>query len=109
MGQGKCSGSPKREVPVETNNCCTFIGTVVAVDVTTGKIAWKHTILPSVTPPTKRKNSRDLLHKYFRPRQVMSFNPLVDQFAIEVKTAVRCGAAFVFHKSVTTGCRVGCH
>src|ERR1043166_10288025 len=58
---------------------------------------------------TKRKNSRDLLQRYFRPRQVMSFNPLVDQFAIEVKTAARCGARLVFQRSVTTGCRVAFH
>src|SRR5216683_3490719 len=58
---------------------------------------------------TKRKNSRDLLQRYFRPRQVMSFRPLVDQLAIEVKTAARFGARFVFHKSVTIGCRVACH
>src|SRR6267143_488601 len=58
---------------------------------------------------TKRKNSRDLLHRYFRRRQVMSFNPLVDQFAIEVKTAVNRGARLVFHKSVTIGWRVACH
>src|ERR1700674_2846655 len=58
---------------------------------------------------TKRRNSRDLLHRYFSPRQVMSFNPLVDQFATEVKTAARDGARFVFQRSVTTGCRVGSH
>src|SRR5262245_31387960 len=58
---------------------------------------------------TKRRNSRDLLQRYFRPRQVMSFNPLVDQFAIELKTAARFGARFVFHKSVTIGCRVAFH
>src|SRR6266487_2019580 len=58
---------------------------------------------------TKRKNSRDLLQRYFRRRQVISFNPLVDQFAIEVKTAVARGARWVFHKSVTIGCRVAYH
>src|ERR1700730_6778531 len=58
---------------------------------------------------TKRKNSRDLLHRYLRRCQVMSFNPLVDQFAIEVNTAARLGARSVLHKSVTTGCRVACH
>src|SRR5256885_3122851 len=58
---------------------------------------------------TKRKNSRDLLQRYFRRRQLMSFNPLVDQLAIEVKTAARLGPRSVFHKSVTIGCRVACH
>src|SRR5437016_10103178 len=58
---------------------------------------------------TKRKNSRDLLQRYFRRCQVMSFNPLVDQFAIEVKTAARLGAWLVFQRSVTIGCRVACH
>src|SRR5438552_12617711 len=57
----------------------------------------------------KRKNSRDLLQRYFSPHQVMSFNPLVDQFATEVKTAARDGARFVLQRSVTTGCRVGSH
>src|SRR5437868_4090674 len=55
----------------------------------------------------KRRNSRDLLQRYFRPRQVISFNPLVDQFATVVNTAARGGELFVFQKSVTTGCRVG--
>src|ERR1700757_2345021 len=58
---------------------------------------------------TKRRNSRDLLQRYFSPRQVMSLSPLVDQFAIEVRTAVRERERFVFQKSVTTGCRVGNH
>src|SRR4029434_3113438 len=58
---------------------------------------------------TKRKNSRDLLQRYFRPRQVMSLRPLVDQFAIEVKTAARFGAQSDFQRSLTTGCRVACH
>src|SRR5437763_11062329 len=58
---------------------------------------------------TNRRNSRDLLHRYFSPRQVMSFNPLVDQLAIEVKTAVARGARRVCHKSDTTGWRVGSH
>src|SRR3954463_4628011 len=57
----------------------------------------------------KRRNSRDLLHKYFRPRQVMSFNPLVDQLAMDVNRAALGGGERVFHKSVTTGCRVGNH
>src|SRR5213075_2912762 len=57
----------------------------------------------------KRKNSRDLLQRYFRPRQVMSFSPLVDQLAIDVKTAVRFGARSAFQRSLTTGCRVACH
>src|SRR6266404_6975768 len=56
-----------------------------------------------------RRNSRDLLQRYFRPRQVMSFSPLVDQLAIDVKTAARLGRRFVFQRSVTIGCRVACH
>src|SRR5215475_215157 len=55
------------------------------------------------------RNSRDLLHKYFFPRQVMSFNPLVDQFATVVKTAATEDERAVFQRSVTTGCRVGSH
>src|SRR5438128_135452 len=58
---------------------------------------------------TKRRNSRDLLQRYFRPRQVMSLSPLVDQLAIEVKTEKGFGARFVFHKSLTTGWRVAFH
>src|ERR1700731_2572031 len=58
---------------------------------------------------TKRKNSRDLLQRYFRRRQVMSFSPLVDQFAMEVKTAACLGPRLGFQRSVTTGCRVACH
>src|SRR5258707_4915934 len=58
---------------------------------------------------TKRKNSRDLLQRYLRPRQVMSLSPLVDQFAMDVKTAARFGARSDFQRSVTTGCRVACH
>ena len=38
---------------------------------------------------TNRRNSRDLLQRYFFPRQVMSFKPLVDQFATVVNTAAR--------------------
>ena len=45
---------------------------------------------------TKRRNSRDLLQRYFSPRQVMSFSPLVDQFATEVNTAAREGGAIRF-------------
>src|SRR5438046_7966370 len=57
----------------------------------------------------KRRNSRDLLQRYFRPRHEISFKPLVDQFATVVKTAAREGERFVRHRSVTTGCRVGSH
>src|SRR6266480_1075534 len=57
----------------------------------------------------KRKNSLDLLQRYFSPRHVMSFKPLVDQFATDVKTAAREGVRFVFQRSVTIGCRVGSH
>src|SRR5947207_12375463 len=56
-----------------------------------------------------RRNSRDLLQRYFCPRHEISFNPLVDQFATDVKTAALEGDRFVFHRSVTTGCRVGSH
>src|SRR5207249_5246366 len=58
---------------------------------------------------TNRMNSRDLLQRYLSPRQVMSFKPLVDQFATDVKTATGDGARFVFHRSITIGCRVGNH
>src|SRR6478735_2855832 len=57
----------------------------------------------------KRRNSRDLLQRYFSPRHSISFNPLVDQLAIEVKTAVGEGRRLAFHRSVTTGWRVGNH
>src|SRR5204863_8698218 len=58
---------------------------------------------------TNRRNSRDLLHKYFSPRHSMSFNPLVDRFATEVKTAAGPGRRTVLQRSVTMGCRVGSH
>src|SRR5947209_6664199 len=58
---------------------------------------------------TNRINSRDLLQRYFSRRQTMSFNPLVDQFAMEVNTAPRGGRRLVFQRSVTIGCRVGSH
>src|SRR6476469_3018434 len=58
---------------------------------------------------TNRRNSRDLLQRYFLPRHVMSFKPLVDQFAIVVNSAAREGERAVFQRSVTTGCRVGSH
>src|SRR3954470_22343009 len=58
---------------------------------------------------TKRKNSSDLLQRYFSSRQVISFLPLVDQLAMELKTAAPGGASFVFHRSVTIGWRVGSH
>src|SRR5436853_6697300 len=57
----------------------------------------------------KRRNSRDLLQRYFSPRHVMPFKPLVDQFATDVKTVAREAGRFVFHKPVTTGWRVGSH
>src|SRR6266513_169177 len=58
---------------------------------------------------TNRRNSRDLLQRYRFPRHEISFKPLVDQFAMDVKIAGPGGDRFVFHKSVTTGCRVGSH
>src|SRR3954469_14664354 len=56
-----------------------------------------------------RINSRDLLQRYFSPRHSMSFNPLVDQLATEVKTAAALGRRTVLQRSVTIGCRVGSH
>src|SRR5437773_242282 len=56
-----------------------------------------------------RKNSRDLLQRYLCPRHEISFKPLVDQFATDVKTATRGRGRFVSQKSITTGCRVGSH
>src|SRR2546430_3755890 len=58
---------------------------------------------------TNRRNSRDLLQRYFLLRQVMSLSPLVVQLAIEVKTAARFGARSVCQRSVTIGCRVAFH
>src|SRR5947209_1680150 len=63
----------------------------------------------SLGAATNRRNSRDLLQRYFFPRQVMSWRPLVDQFAMELNTAAAFGARLVFQRSVTMGCRVGCH
>ena len=57
----------------------------------------------------KRRNSLDLLQRYFLPRHVMSFKPLVDQLATDVSTAAREGEGFVCQRSVTTGCLVGSH
>ncbi len=45
-----------------------------------------------------RRNSRDLLHRYFFPRQVISFKPLVDQFATVVNTAALEGRPRRFPK-----------
>src|SRR5436190_5833132 len=56
-----------------------------------------------------RRNSRDLLQRYFLPRQAMSFKPLVDQFATVVNTAAREGERGVFERAVTIGCRVKSH
>ena len=58
---------------------------------------------------TNRRNSRDLLQRYFSPRHSISFSPLVDQLATEVKTAAGRGRRLVFQRSVTTGWRVGSH
>src|SRR5438067_12695313 len=57
----------------------------------------------------RRRNSRDLLQRYFLPRQVMSFKPLVDQLDTDVSTAAREGECFVCQRWVTTGRRVGIH
>src|SRR5213075_604494 len=56
-----------------------------------------------------RRNSRDLLQRYFLPRQAMSFKPLVDQFATVVNTAAPEREPAVFQRSVTTPCRVKSH
>src|SRR5260370_41629205 len=56
-----------------------------------------------------RRNSRDLLQRYFLPRHVMSFSPLVDQLATDVNTGPPEGARLVRQRSVTTGCRAGSH
>ena len=45
---------------------------------------------------TNRRNSRDLLQRYFSPRHSISFRPLVDQLAMEVKTAAGQGTAIGF-------------
>ena len=50
------SASEESQGNVAAYNCCTFIGTVVAVDVKTGKILWKQWILDQKPQPT-RKNS----------------------------------------------------
>src|SRR5438270_14042706 len=57
----------------------------------------------------KRRNSSDLLQRYFRPRQVISFKPLVDQFAMDVNTAERAKRDLVCHTSSKIGWRVGSH
>src|SRR5262245_24520735 len=72
-------------------------------------VAISNVSLASLGAAMNRRNSRDLLHRYFLPRHVMSFKPLVDQFAIVVNTAARDGERAVFQRSVTTGCRVGNH
>ncbi|HEV7692835.1 MAG TPA: PQQ-binding-like beta-propeller repeat protein [Hyphomonadaceae bacterium] len=51
------SGAEESQGNVAAYNCCTFIGKVAAVDVTTGKVAWSSSILPGVTPQPTRKNS----------------------------------------------------
>jgi polyvinyl alcohol dehydrogenase (cytochrome) len=50
------SASEESQGNVAAYNCCTFIGTVAAVDVKTGKVAWKQSILDEKPHPT-RKNS----------------------------------------------------
>jgi polyvinyl alcohol dehydrogenase (cytochrome) len=50
------SASEESQGNVAAYNCCTFIGTVAAVDVKTGKVAWKQSILDETPHPT-RKNS----------------------------------------------------
>src|ERR1700724_3459256 len=58
---------------------------------------------------TNRRNSRDLLQRYFSPRHSISFSPLVDQLATDVKTAAGRGRRLVFQRSVTIGWRVASH
>src|ERR1700737_149545 len=57
----------------------------------------------------KRRNSRDLLQRYFLPRHLMSFRPLVDQLATDVNTAARGGGGLGRQRAVTTGWRGGSH
>ncbi len=48
------SASEESQGNVAAYNCCTFIGTVVAVDVKTGKIVWKQSILDEKPHPTRK-------------------------------------------------------
>jgi polyvinyl alcohol dehydrogenase (cytochrome) len=51
------SASEESQGNVAAYNCCTFIGTVVAVDVKTGKIAWKQSILDEKPHPTRTNSA----------------------------------------------------
>src|SRR6476659_1541806 len=95
-----CSGEVRRQL---------FCSNFLRVFVSSMLVAISNVSPASFGAETNRRNSRDLLHRYFFPRQVMSFKPLVDQFAIVVNTAVRDGDRAVFQRSVTTGCRVDSH
>src|SRR5258708_32133365 len=86
-----------------------FCSNVLRVFVSSMLVAISNVSPGSFGAETNRRNSRDLLHRYFLPRHVMSFKPLVDQFAIGVNTAAREGDRAAFQRSVTTGCRSGSH
>jgi polyvinyl alcohol dehydrogenase (cytochrome) len=47
------SGAEESQANVGSYGCCTFIGAVVAVDVTTGKVAWTRSILDEQPHPTR--------------------------------------------------------
>src|SRR6476659_3640043 len=95
-----CSGEVRRQL---------FCSNFLRVFVSSMLVAISNVSPASFGAPTRRRNSRDLLHRYFLPRQVMSFKPLVDQFATVVNTAAREAERVVVQRSVTTGCRVGIH
>src|SRR6478752_9905015 len=95
-----CSGEVMRQL---------FCSNFLRVFVSSMLVAISKVSPASFGAETNLRNSRDLLHRYFLPRHVMSFKPLVDQFAIVVNSAAREGERAVFQRSVTTGCRVGSH
>src|SRR5258708_21902273 len=95
-----CSGGVRRQ---------SFCSNFLRVFTSSMLVAISNVSPASLGAGMNRRNSRDLLQRYFLPRHVMSFKPLVDQFAIVVNTAVREGERAVFQRSVTTGCRVGSH
>jgi polyvinyl alcohol dehydrogenase (cytochrome) len=47
------SGAEESQANVGSYGCCTFIGAIVAVDVTTGKVAWTRSILDEQPHPTR--------------------------------------------------------
>ncbi|HEX5005904.1 MAG TPA: PQQ-binding-like beta-propeller repeat protein [Hyphomonadaceae bacterium] len=48
------SAAEESQGNVGSYNCCTFIGTVAAVDVKTGKLAWKNAVSPLKPQPTRK-------------------------------------------------------